>query len=230
MARLPRYYIKNQPQHVIQRGIDQQEIFFQEQDYQYYYDCLEAAAYNNNLKIHAYVLMPDHVHLLASPGNNDSISRTLQSLGRNYVQYYNECYGHSGTLWEGRYRATIIDSKHYLLPCSRVIETNPVRAGLVKTPKDYVWSSYQRNAYAKKNELITEHRIYSQLSATDKAKASAYRALFKKPVSEQELDTIMQATNKGWALGDSKFASKIEKLGGRRATPLPKGRPKLSKA
>ena len=149
MARLPRYYIKNQPQHIIQRGLDQQDIFHHPEDYQYYLDCLYAAAYNNQLKVHAYVLMPNHVHLLATPGAEDSIPRTLQSLGRNYVQYFNESYGHTGTLWEGRYRATIIDPSEYLLTCSRYIESNPVRAGLVKNPKDYAWSSFDYNALGK---------------------------------------------------------------------------------
>lgn len=102
MARLPRYAIKNQPQHIIQRGRDGKQVFFEEQDYQYFYDCLEAAAYNYRLKVHAFVLMPNHVHILATPGNTDSISRTTQSIGRNYVQYINEYFDMSGTLWEGR--------------------------------------------------------------------------------------------------------------------------------
>lgn len=228
MARLPRYTIKNQPQHIIQRSLDNQKIFFEDQDYQYYHDCLEAAAYNYNLKIHAYVLMPDHTHILATPGNIDSVSRTLQSLGRNYVQYYNECYDAEGTPWEGRYRATVINPSEYMLTCSRYIELNPVRNGLVKNPKDHQWSSYANNADGKRDEMITASKQYSDLAKTDKGQASAYRALFKQKLSSETVDAITDATLHGWALGNAKFAQKIEKQCGRRSTPLPKGRPKGS--
>ena len=228
MARLPRYTITNQSQHIIQQGRDGQQIFFEEQDYQYFHDCLDAAAYNYNLKIHAYVLMPDHVHILATPGATDSVSRTVQSVGRNYVQYYNECYNGSGTLWEGRYRATVLDEKEYLLACSRYIELNPVRAGLVRHPRDYRWSSYAHNAMGAKEEMLSAHREYKKLGGDNKQRAVAYRALFKKKLSPETVALITESTLKGWALGDAKFARKIEKISGRRATQLPKGRPKGS--
>lgn len=228
MARLPRYAIKNQPQHIIQRGRDGTQIFFEEQDYQYFHDCLEAAAYNYRLKIHAYVLMPNHVHILATPGNTDSISRTTQSIGRNYVQYINECFDTSGTLWEGRYRATVVDSKAYLLTCSRYIELNPVRGGLVKKPGDYRWSSYAHNALGKTDPMISAHGEYLKLGNTDKERARAYRALFRQKLSSQTVRTITETALKGWVLGDAKFARKIEKLSGRRAFQLPKGRPRGS--
>jgi len=228
MARLPRYTIKNQCQHIIQQGRDSQQVFFEEQDYQYFHDCLDAAAYNYGLKVHAYVLMPDHIHILATPGASDSVSRTVQSIGRNYVQYYNECYTGSGSIWEGRYRATVIDEKQYLLTCSRYIELNPLRGGLVKNPRDYRWSSYAHNAQGKADEMITAHREYQRLGENDKQRASAYRALFKQKISAETEELITESTLKGWALGDARFARKIEKLSGRRATQLPKGRPKGS--
>jgi putative transposase len=226
MARLPRYAIKNQPQHIIQQGRNGQQIFFEEQDYQYFYDCLEAAAYNYNLKIHAYVLMPSHVHLLATPGDTNSISRTTQSIGRNYVQYFNECTGGSGTIWEGRYRATVVDSKNYLLTCSRYIELSPVRGGLVKKPADYRWSSYAHNALGKAEEMISVPREYLKLGNNGKERANAYRALFKQNLCSQTVELITNSALKGWVLGDNKFARKIEKLSGRRAFQLPKGRPR----
>jgi len=228
MARLPRYAIKNHPQHIIQRGRDGKQIFFEEQDYQYFYDCLEAAAYNYRLKVHAYVLMPNHVHILATPGNTDSISRTTQSIGRNYVQYINECFDMSGTLWEGRYRATVIDSKNYLLTCSRYIELNPVRGGLIKKPGDYRWSSYAHNALGKADAMISAHGEYLKLGNNDKERAKAYRALFRQKLSGQMVRAITESALKGWVLGDEKFARKIEKLSGRRASQLPKGRPRGS--
>ncbi len=228
MARLPRYYIKNQPQLVMQRGIDQQDVFYHDDDYQRYLECLEAAASANRLKIHAYVLMPDHVQLLVSPGTEQGIPRALQSLGRNYAQYLNNNYWRGGALWEGRYRATILDGKNYLLSCSRYIEQNPVRSGLVKHPKEYSWSSYGRNALGYENSLISEHRVYRALGATEQARNKAYRSLFRKKMSLDEEALIYESTLKGWALGDSRFIARIEKTGGRRATPLPRGRPRLS--
>ena len=228
MARLPRYAITNEPQHIIQQGRDGQQIFFEDQDYQYFHDCLDAAAYNYQLDVHAYVLMPDHVHILATPGKTDSISRTTQSIGRNYVQYFNECYGGSGTLWEGRYRATVIESKQYLLTCSRYIELNPVRNKLVRKPGDYRWSSYAHNALGEVDEMIKVHKEYLLLGSNSKARAKAYRTLFKQKFDAEMVQTITDATLKGWVLGDSKFARKIEKISGRRSTQLPKGRPRGS--
>ena len=228
MARLPRYTIRNQPQHIIQRGLDGQDIFIDDDDYQFYWECLCDAARANQLKVHAYILMPDHVHLLASPCNETSIPRTLQSLGRRYVQYFNDNYEGSGTLWEGRYRATVLDSKEYLLTCSRYIELNGVRARLVEHPKQYDWSSYAHNALGKEDPLISEHHLYKKLATWVKSADKVYRSLFKKRITETELEIIRNSTNKGWAMGDEKFAKKIEKLGGRRATQLPRGRPRLS--
>jgi len=228
MARLPRYSIINQPQHVILQGRQGLSVFHQQQDYQYFHDCLDAAAYNYNLKLHAYVLMPDHVHVLATPGNADSVSRVVQSIGRNYVQYFNELYDGVGTLWEGRYRATVIDGKHYLLTCSRYIELNPVRNQLVDRPQDYHWSSYAHNALAQTDEMITAANEYRKLGDSVKDCAKAYRKLFRPKLSQQQVQEITDATVKGWVLGDSKFARKIEKLSGRRASQLPKGRPRGS--
>jgi putative transposase len=228
MARLPRYNIKNQPQHIIQRGLDGQDILIDGEDYEFYWNSLRASAETNGLKIHAYVLMPDHVQLLASPGRELSVQKTLQSLGRKYVQFYNRKYQGSGTLWEGRYRATVLDSKAYLLACSRYIEHLPVRAGMVKHPRDYDWGSYGYNARGFEDTLISEHRLYSQLASGSQHSYQVYRGLFKKPLTSAEVDTISNATNKGWALGSKKFVSKIEKMSGRRATQLPKGRPRLA--
>lgn len=228
MARLPRYSIINQPQHIILQSRDQLQVYFEEQDYQYFHDCLDAASYNYQLKLHAYVLMPDHAHILATPSNTDSVSRTVQSIGRNYVQYYNECYGGSGTIWEGRYRATVIDGRHYLLTCSRYIELNPVRNGLVERAKDYRWSSYAHNALGKTDEMLSEAREYKRLGDSAGERAREYRKLFQQKLDPQLVQQITESTLKGWVLGDSRFAKKIEKLSGRRATPLPKGRPKGS--
>lgn len=229
MARLPRYVIPGQPQHIIQRGNNRTDIFGKADDYIFYLECLKEAAQANDLAIHAYVLMTNHVHLLATPAHETSIGKTLQSLGRRYVQYFNYTKRRTGTLWEGRYKATIIDSESYLLTCSRYIELNPVRANMAAHPRDYPWSSYHFHAEGKPDELLTDHSLYRRLGRSAEERQSAYRALFRAHLGEAALGEIRDATNKGWALGGKRFMSKIEALSGRRAAPLPKGRPARDK-
>ena len=127
MARLPRLYLPDQPLHVIQRGNNRDLIFAADADYQFYLRCLQEAADTHALTVHAYVLMTNHVHLLVTPATESSLSKTLQSIGRRYVQYFNFTYQRTGTLWEGRYKSTLIDSERYLLTCMRYIEMNPAR-------------------------------------------------------------------------------------------------------
>ncbi len=228
MARLPRYFVPEQPQHLIQRGNNREPIFAADEDYRFYLDCLQNAAEEYGLSIHAYVLMTNHVHLLVTPETETSIPKALQSVGRRYVQYFNYSYKRTGTLWEGRYKATLIDSESYLLICSRYIELNPVRAKGMKIshPRDYPWSSYRHNALGEDNALITTHALYQQLGGTVKGRQAAYRALFRAQVSEKATNEIREATNKGWALGNDHFRDKVQALSGRRVQPLPRGRPK----
>jgi len=226
MARLPRYFVPDQPLHVIQRGNDRQAIFAEEADYLFYLQSLHAAAQRHGLAIHAYVLMTNHVHLLVSPQRSESVGKTMQSVGRRYVRYFNDRYGRTGTRWEGRYRATVLDSEGYLLSCYRYIELNPVRAGMVAHPRDYRWSSYRSHAEGESDPMITDHDLFRRLGRSALARQAAYRALFKSHLGEATLTAIRDATNKGWALGDERFRERIAVLTGRRAAPLPKGRPK----
>jgi len=226
MARLPRYFVKGQPQHIIQRGNNRELIFVHDDDYQFYLECLQSAMEKNKLWIHAYVLMTNHVHILASPETETSISKTLQSVGRRYVQYFNYTYKRTGTLWEGRYKATVIVSDQYLLTCMRYIELNPVRAGMVEQPGDYPWSSYASNAEGKNNTLITSHEVYSQLGVNETGRQLAYRQLFRLGIGKTDLDALREATNKGWVLGSDRFREEIERLSGRRSVAKLRGRPK----
>jgi putative transposase len=146
MARKPRIALAGYAQHVVQRGNNRQATFFAEADYRYYLDCLAEASAKYDCALHAYVLMTNHVHLLVTPNQTDGIARMMQSVGRRYVQYVNYCNKRSGTLWEGRYKASLVQSERYLLVCSRYIELNPVRAGMVTRPEAYRWSSYRANA------------------------------------------------------------------------------------
>ncbi len=229
MARLSRYYIKDQPQHIIQRGNNREPIFAGQQDYEFYLECLADAAKRNKLKIHAYVLMTNHVHLLASPLEESSIPKTMKSIGRKYVQYFNYHYDRTGTLWEGRYKATLVVSEAYLLTCMRYIELNPVRARIVRQPKNYPWSSFKFNALGEPDKLITPHELYDALGKSSNNRQAAYTDLFKEKIAIETLDEIRDATNKAWPLGGDKFKHKIEKLTKRRAMPKSRGRPKLNR-
>jgi putative transposase len=168
MARLPRYAVPGQPQHVIQRGNNRAVLFATAPDYQFFRDCLKTACEHHGCQIHAYVFMTNHVHLLMTPQTEDGIGKVMQSVGRRYVQYFNFTYGRTGTLWEGRYKATLIDTERYLLTCYRYIELNPVRAGLVAGPGEYPWSSYGANALGRYDPLVTLHGQYLGLG-TDPA-------------------------------------------------------------
>ena len=164
MARLPRYFVQGVPLHIILRGNNREPIFVNDEDCQFFKESLHDAATRHGLSIHAYVFMTNHVHLLASPSAEDSVPKTMQSTGRRYVQYFNYCYQRTGTLWEGRYRATVVEAEHYLFECMRYIELNPVRAGMVANPGDYAWSSYHANAQGKANESVTAHSLYRRLA------------------------------------------------------------------
>ncbi len=226
MARLPRLFMPGQPIHVIQRGNNREPIFAAEEDYSFYLECLAKAATEQGLAIHAYVLMTNHVHLLATPESEGSLPKTMQSVGRRYVQYFNHTYQRTGTLWEGRYKSTLIQSERYLLTCMRYIELNPMRAAMVDHPGDYPWSSYRANARGEKNALLTPHLIYRRLGAAPEARQKAYRELFRVQIGKEELEAIRNATNKAWVLGEGRFREKVEALSQRRAAPLPKGRPR----
>lgn len=229
MARLPRLFVKGMVQHVIVRGKDLRDVFLGEADYLFYLSCLEDTTERYNCHIHAYVLMPNHLHLLVSPESKESLSRTLQSIGRRYVQYYNQVFGRSGSLWDSRYKATVIDTDRYLLTCMRYIELNPVRAMQVKHPKLYPWSSYRHNAWGETNRLLTPHILYRKLGRSAAARQAAYRLLFKSRITSIDLEAIRYATNQGWALGDDKFKDRLQTFTKRRVKPLPKGRPRLKK-
>jgi putative transposase len=229
MARLPRYVIPGQPQHIIQRGNNRQAIFAADADYAFFRDALVEAAKKHGLAIHAYVWMTNHVHLLATPERGPAISQVFQSVGRRYVRYFNVTYRRTGTLWEGRYRATVVDSERYLLTLMRYIELNPVRAGLVSDPGDYPWSSYRRHAFGESGPnagWLSAHREYRRLGRNGEARQNAYRDLFRTAMSGGDLTDIRDATHKGWALGGEQFRERVEALGQRRAASKGVGRPK----
>lgn len=223
MARLPRYGLPGQPQHVIQRGNNRCPIFFAPEDYDFFLLCLREASARHSCAIHAYVLMTNHVHLLVTPVNADGISRLMQSVGRRYVQYVNFTRHRSGTLWEGRYKAVPMDSEAYVMTCYRYIEMNPVRAGMVTHPGEYRWSSYHGNADGKPDEMVEPHALYRALGPDEASRRAAYRELFRAAIGEDALAEMRDAINKGWVPGSERFKRGIEAVTQRRVTPLPRG-------
>lgn len=223
MARLPRLYIPGCPQHVIQRGNNRAPCFYHDADYKAYLSFLKDAAVKYQVDIHAFVLMTNHVHLLVTPHDAVGVSQLMQALGRKYVQYFNYSYVRTGTLWEGRYKSTVVDSENYLFKVYRYIELNPVRAAMVSHAAEYPWSSYQRNALGKLIQLITPHPLYCRLGHSDIERQQAYRSMFSGPMSDADVVTIREATNKSWVLGDEQFKALTENSTGRRAMPLGRG-------
>lgn len=225
MARLARVCPIGIPQHVIQRGNNRQVCFADEQDFAAYVGWLKDYAKKYQVEIHAWVLMSNHVHLLCTPQSANTLSQLMQSLGRQYVRYFNLRHQRTGTLWEGRFKSCLVQEDDYLMQLYRYIEQNPVRAGIVKQPSDYVWSSYRINALGKPSELCTPHAVYLALGKDSKERQTHYRDLFKHHIEGKLLQDIRLAINKSMALGSEQFKAEIEHLSGRRMTPKKVGRP-----
>jgi putative transposase len=217
MARLPRYAAAGLPQHVIQRGVNRAPLFGQREDYTYFRDCVAAAIKRLGCRLHAYVLMTNHVHFLMTPARNGAIGAVMQSVGRRYVPYFNRAYGRTGTLWAGRYRATPVDSERYLLNCYRYIELNPVRACIVADPRDYAWSSHRRNAFGDRDALVSPHPAYDALGPDETDRRVVFRGLFVSPLDDSTLEEIRAATNSGGPSETTRFAggSRLSAVAGR---------------
>lgn len=212
MPRHPRPVIPEVPLHIIQRGNNRQICFFGNADFMVYLDLLGEAAERTSCRIHAYVLMTNHIHLLLTPSDERGPAALMKSLGERYVRYVNRRHGRTGTLWEGRYRSSLVQSEHYLMACQRYIELNPVRADMVADPFQYPWSSYRCNALGEGNGLVTPHELYRQLGDDAEARKLAYRALFEEVLSADTLNDLRQAVHCGVALGNLQFKDHVVKL------------------
>ena len=227
MPRKPRFTLPGVPQHLIQRGNNREPCFFSQPDYQRYLEDLQVCAEKYGCRVHAYVLMTNHVHLLVTPMQPEhGIGEMMQALGRRYVYYINKTYARTGTLWEGRYKASLIDSDAYLLTCMRYIELNPVRAGMVGHAGDYRWSSYGANAQGRPDALLSAHPLYTSLGASDVERQVAYRELFRHHLDNDLLHEIRDALNHEIVLGRSYFKDKIEEMTQRQTRLGLPGRPR----
>ena len=225
MPRKPRFYLPGQPAHIVQRGNSRQAVFFDGEDYQAYLTWLAEGADRHGCAIHAYVLMTNHVHLLMTPETEQSISKTIQYLGRRYVTYINSTYDKSGTLWEGRHKGCVINSEQYMLACMRYIELNPVRAGMVKVPMEYRWSSYAANAAGHYDKVVTPHALYRSLHEEPKARRYAYRELFCQALDPQQVHDIRATVQTGTPLGNDRFRAHVEQALSCKVGHARRGRP-----
>jgi putative transposase len=225
MARLPRLTVPGYPHHIIQRGNNRQPIFSSSADYEMLLTVLDEHARKAGVAVHAYVLMSNHFHLLASPDTAEGIPEMMQSVGRRYVRYFNQSQARTGTLWEGRYRSTLIQAERYLLACMVYIDLNPVRAGIAEAAGDYPWSSYAHYVGRRSDRLVTPHPIYWELGNTPFAREAAYATLVSAGISPAQQAALTDSVLRGWALGEPDYVADLQRRTARRVTIARAGRP-----
>ena len=210
MARKKRMYLPGMTYHIVQRGNNDGQCFYEEDCYRFYLNCLKDALriYRGNL--HAYVLMHNLVNLLLTPDSAESVPLIMKVVGSRYTLYVNGNFQRTGTLWDGRYKASIVCADTHLLLCHRYIESLPVKRGLVNHPGEYLWSSYSRNAFADGKVIVTPHTIYRNLGSNIGARCAAYRELFFK-LPDEELDEFQKSLYRGHLLGSNDFRHEVEK-------------------
>lgn len=223
----PRFYLPQIPAHIVQRGNCRQAVFFDDADYSAYLDWLKEGMAKHGCVLHAYVLMTNHVHLLMTPLERESISRTFQFIGRHYVTYVNHVYGRSGTLWEGRHKGSIISSDEYLLACMRYIELNPVRAGMVETPGEYRWSNYAPKRFRRNVRFLDSSSGLLCTGRNRGGEGYAYRELFRSALEPEQVHQIRSAVQTGTPLGNDRFCKQVEDALQRRVGLARRGRPRL---
>ena len=226
MARLPRLTLPGYLHHVIQRGNNRQPIFGGSDDFELMLALLADNAHKFAVAVHAYVLMDNHFHLLATPATADGLPQMMQSVGRRYVQHFNRRHGRTGTLWEGRYRSTVLQAERYLLPCMVYLDLNPVRAGLVAEAGGYAWSSHSHWLGLRNDRLLTPHALYWALGNTPFAREAAYAALVQSGIGSQEQAALTDSALSGWALGSPDFVEELQQQTDRRVSRGTAGRPR----
>ncbi|CAN7646952.1 transposase [Pseudoduganella sp. LjRoot289] len=226
MPRPPRIQLAGVPIHIVQRGHNRSPCFFEAEDFEFYLHWLGVALQENECALHSYVLMDNHVHLLLTQAELGNCARLFMSLGRRFVHFVNTKYKRSGTLWESRYRSSLVQAESYLMRCHHYIEYNPVRANMVHDPASYRWSSYRANALGQRNPLITPHALYTGLASLPDARHLAYRDLCAQLLGEPEILTIRRALNHGKPLGNDSFRASVEELITENCEIRDRGRPR----
>ena len=225
MARLPRLSLAGLPHHVILRGNNRQHIVQDDRDRQKLLGLLAHHANDKRVDVHAYVLMDNHIHLLITPQIDAAMSKFMQSVGRAYVKWFNERWGRSGTLWEGRFRSGLVQTERHFMTCMAYIDLNPVRAGMVNRPADYPWSSHTHYVGLDTQAWLTPHALYWGLGNTPFAREQAYDQLVSEGLRPQQVQAMTDSALKGLALGDPEFLDQLQGKTRRRVTTGKPGRP-----
>jgi putative transposase len=226
MPRIARVVLPGHPHHIVQRGHNRQTVFAHEDDFARYLDDLRELKSVFDVKVFAFCLMTNHVHLLLAPSCAEGLGKLMKTLAARMTRYRNKLEGRSGTLWESRYKSSVVQSDGYLLACSRYIELNPVRAGMVDRVEDYRWSSFGlRFTDNVQDDWLDVHSCYESLGLTQPGRQQAYRAFFDAPVADGELRLIRDALQRGQLTGGRRFAEDVERVLGRRVECRGRGRP-----
>jgi putative transposase len=210
MGRMPRFDLPGIAQHVVQRGKNRLPCFLDDADRLRYLTLLGDVALRYGVRVHAYVLMSNHVHLLVTPDEKSAVSRAMQTLGRNYASYFNVRHDRTGTLWEGRFKSCLVDSEAYVLRCYRYIELNPVRAWMVERPEDYAWSSHRANLGLVSSAMLSPHAEFARLGPEAESRGRAYAALVAAGLSDDLLHDIRIYLQQQRALGTDRFREQVE--------------------
>jgi len=229
MARLPRLTVPGLPHHVIQRGNNRQPIVRDDADREALLSLIVASAREHRVALHAWVLMDNHFHLLLTPETADGVPKMMQAVGRSYVRRFNDRHQRSGTLWEGRYKSTLVQTDRYFLACMVYLDLNPVRAGMVSDPKQHLWSSHRHHIGQAIDRGVTPHPVYWALGNTPFAREAAYAELVHAGLPRDQQLAITDATLHGWALGDAGFAGQIQTRTERRPVKARRGRPPMER-
>ncbi|MEP3348690.1 MAG: transposase [Marinomonas sp.] len=210
MPRKSRFFLPNVPVHIVQRGASRTPVFFEDEDYKAYAFWMKEAAKKYNIAIHAFVLMTNHVHILLTAQYGSEVSLFMQHIGRRYVPFINHKYGRSGSIWEGRFKSSLVQSEHYFINVMKYIELNPVRANMVDRPSLYRWSSFHHNAGIKQFSFISAHPTYNALGRNVKERALNYSQRIEEALNVHEISSIQAAWQTGTPLGDDDFKEEIE--------------------
>jgi putative transposase len=226
MPRYRRLFLPEFPVHIVQRGHDRQPVFIEKRDYEYYLANLIEVKAKYEVQLHAFCLMTNHVHLLISPGPAaEKVSAFMRVLAGRQTRFINKRQGRTGTLWESRFKASLVDTAVYLLACYRYIELNPVRAGMVEKPHGYEWSSYRHNSGETRVHWIDEHAEFSALGPDPARRAACYRAFVEEGDNSKECETIRTSLRRNQVTGDDRFREQLSARTGRELSKAAPGRP-----
>ncbi|MDB5849486.1 MAG: transposase [Rhodoferax sp.] len=225
MARLARLTVPGLPHYVVQRGNNGQPIVGSADDHAFLLALIDENARKQQVAVHAYLVLPNQFELLLTPESADALPTLMQAVGRRYVRYVNDSLGRRGSLWEGRYRSTVLQAERHLLPCMALIDTSPLRAGLAAEPREYPWSSHAHYIGARSDRLITPHPLFWTLGNTPFAREAAYAEMVRTGFGAAEQAVLGDAVLRGWALGDEAFVANLQKQTERRVTKAAAGRP-----